>query len=80
MTEPSIADRFIESMAALNALDRLTDIDRPMRHQVRMIKAQARHMLDSAIRHAWELAIVAEGMARDAEKAIKEASESNKGE
>lgn len=69
----SIADQFIEVMAAIRAID-IASND-PMRHVMRNLKQEAEQTLSDAIRRAGVLAYHARDVRRDAAEAIKEAVE-----
>lgn len=55
MSNESIADRFIITMAEIKALDAFTGNDEPMRFQVRALKGHAEQIIDDAIRTAGPL-------------------------
>lgn len=65
----STADNFIDVMAKINALGDLVDIDEPMRHEIRSIKAIATQILDDAISQARRLADVAKDIPVSAREA-----------
>lgn len=69
----SIADQFIDTMAALRALDIASDD--PMRHVMRSLKQEAEQIISEALRHAWTLAHHARDAQKDASVAVKEAVE-----
>ncbi|MBD8632778.1 hypothetical protein IFT74_15545 [Oxalobacteraceae sp. CFBP 8755] len=69
----SIADQFIDTMAALRALDIASDD--PMRHVMRSLKQEAEQIISEALRSAWTLAHHARNAQKDAAVAVKEALE-----
>jgi hypothetical protein len=77
MNSQSTADRFIAVMAQLRAID--PDNDEPMRHAMRALRNEAEAVIDSAIRHASQLAYWAEQVARDHRKEVEAAATPTKG-
>ncbi len=71
----SIADQFIDTMAALRALDIDIASDDPMRHVMRSLKQEAEQIISGALRSAWTLARHARNAQRDTAVAVKEAVE-----
>lgn len=48
----STADRFIDVMAKIKDLEKLTSNEEPMRHEIRQMRQVANQILDDAITHA----------------------------
>lgn len=69
MSNESIADRFIITMAEIKALDALNGNEEPMRFQVRALKGHAERIIDDAIRTAWAIADTAKRLQKDAKEA-----------
>lgn len=69
----SIADRFIETMATIKALDALTDTSQPMWFQVHQMQIHAEQVLDNAIRLAWAISKTAQRLPNDAKEEVAEA-------
>jgi len=69
----SIADQFIEVMAAVRAIDIASDD--PMRHVMRSLKQEAEQIISEALRRAGLLAYHARTVQHDAAEAVKEAVE-----
>jgi Na+-translocating ferredoxin:NAD+ oxidoreductase RnfC subunit len=67
----SIADQFIDTMAALRAIT--PENDEPMRHSIRMIKHEAEMIIEEALRRAYAMSYQARAIQKDAADAIKEA-------
>jgi len=73
----SIADRFVECLAAIKALD-TSNLDDPMRHAVRKCKMSAEIVLSHAIDQAWAHVELANMIPDDFLKAIETAKETAK--
>lgn len=69
----SIADQFIDTMAAIRAIDIASDD--PMRYVMRNLKQEAEQAISDALRHARVIAYHARDVQRDAAGAVKEAVE-----
>jgi hypothetical protein len=69
----SIADRFIDTMAAIRELEALSSPDQPMWFQVNQLQMHAERVLDNAIRSAWEIAHTAKRIPKEAKQAANEA-------
>lgn len=73
MTQQSLADLAVETLAAVAAIDEGVTIDHPERHVVRDLKREAEALISNALRSARALAYAAEGLRelrrkQDAEK------------
>ncbi len=72
MTTPkSLADQFIEVMAALRDIEPTND--EPMRHQMRTAKRLAESIIEHALRNAWELASCARSLPKESKDIVDEA-------
>jgi len=67
----SIADDFIEVMAALRAIN--PDNDEPMRHSMQMLKSEGEQIISEALRRARHIAYHARLIQKDAASAVKDA-------
>ena len=63
MGEPqSLADTFVETMAAVRAMDNGIGLEHPERHVIRDLKRGAEALIADALRRARELAYTAESI------------------
>ena len=63
MGEPqSLADTFVETLAAVRAMDNGIGLEHPERHVIRDLKREAETLLADALRHARGLAYTAEAI------------------
>jgi len=69
----SIPDQFIDTMAALRAIE--TNNADPMRHAVRSLRMEAEQVIANALRNAYSLAQQARSIQKDHADAVKEALE-----
>ena len=70
-----LAGRAVTALAAVQAMGETITNEHPMRHQVRALKRIAERTLSDAFFVSWELAMQAEQLVRDYEKAIKEGND-----
>ena len=64
----SLADSAVTTLAAVAAMDNDGTLGHDQRYQVRTLKRLAGQAIDEALRHAQELACLAESIKRDAKK------------
>ena len=67
---PSLSDQFIDTMAALRAID--PDNDEPARHQMRQLRMYAEQIIGNALTQAYSLAYLAKDMQREVAGIIKD--------
>lgn len=75
--QKSIADQFIETMAALRDIEPTND--EPMRHQMRTIRRIAELSIENALRNAWELAYYARNLPKESKAITDEALKAQMG-
>ncbi len=68
MSEMSLADKAVRTLAAVQAMDANTTNDQPQRHTVRALKRSAEATLEAAFRQANDLA----WLAKDLQALVKE--------
>ena len=79
MAEQSLADRAIETLAAVRAMDDGVELAHPERHAVHELKRAAEAILDTALRQAYMLAHAAQDLREDMRKKEKEGAAAQKG-
>ena len=79
MAEQSLADRAIETLAAVRAMDDGVELAHPERHAARELKRAAEAILDTALRQAYMLALAAQDLREDMRKKEKESAVAQKG-
>lgn len=60
MSEQSLADMAVETLAAVRAMDNGIDLSHPERHVIRDLKRNAETMIADALRRARDLAFTAD--------------------
>lgn len=66
-----LAGKAITSLAAVQSIGENIDNDHPMRHQVRTLRRTAERVLADAFCVSWELAMQADQLVKDYDKAVK---------
>ena len=79
MSEQSLADRAVEALAAVRAMDAGVELTHPERHAVRDLKRAAEAILDTALRQAYMLTHAAQNLSEDMRKKEKESASAQKG-
>ena len=62
MAEQSLADTFVDTLAAVRAMDNGIDLTHPERHVIRDLKRNAETLIADALRRARDLAYTAESI------------------
>lgn len=68
MEHPSLADKAVDTIAAVRALGEGLGMEHPERHAVRDLKRAAEDILETALRQARSLAYTAEGLSTEMRK------------
>ena len=71
MSQPSLADNVIITLAQVRAIGEQLDTDHPMRHIVRRMKMFSEQIISDALRQASNLAYEADQVINDYDKANK---------